>query len=315
MADLETVDDAIEETARQQVLPVAPLLTSASQQWDNIRLEVSHQPVWKTPAHCHVNHVIGIYKFEHSGQFQLNIADQQYTQDVQQDCMLITPAGLFHSEQWNQPTEILLLSFHPNYLNQIALKKLEFTQTLQQSYPSQILPLLAPVDPTIECIGQLLKQSLQTEKKSNPLYIHSLGTAFATHVFEHYAIQKNYDDQSWLGLSPYHLKKIIEHINSSLHKPISINELAQILNINQYYFCKLFKKSMGISPYQYILQKRVERAKKLLKISVLSIIEIAMECGFANQSHLTKHFHKFTGLTPKAYRNLEEYTYPEEYRN
>jgi AraC family transcriptional regulator len=60
---------------------------------------------------------------------------------------------------------------------------------------------------------------------------------------------------------------------------------------------------VGIAPYKYVLQQRVERAKQLLKDEERAIVDIALECGFANQTHLNKHFRKFTGMTPKGYRN------------
>ncbi|NJO43692.1 MAG: helix-turn-helix transcriptional regulator [Cyanobacteria bacterium CRU_2_1] len=69
-----------------------------------------------------------------------------------------------------------------------------------------------------------------------------------------------------------------------------------------YYFCELFKQSIGVAPYQYVLQQRVERAKQLLKDEKRAIVDIALECGFANQTHLNKHFRKLTGMTPKSYR-------------
>jgi AraC family transcriptional regulator len=59
---------------------------------------------------------------------------------------------------------------------------------------------------------------------------------------------------------------------------------------------------MGIAPYQYVIQQRVELAKQLLKCRDVAISEVALACGFANQSHFTKHFRKLTRITPKAYR-------------
>jgi AraC family transcriptional regulator len=82
-----------------------------------------------------------------------------------------------------------------------------------------------------------------------------------------------------------------------------LEAIAQHLNMSVYYFCDLFKQSVGIAPYKYVLQQRVERAKLLLKDEERAIVDIALECGFANQTHLNKHFRKFTGMTPKDYRN------------
>ncbi|WP_258001471.1 helix-turn-helix domain-containing protein, partial [Fischerella thermalis] len=64
------------------------------------------------------------------------------------------------------------------------------------------------------------------------------------------------------------------------------------------------KQSMGIAPYQYVIQQRVEKSKQLLKQGKVTITDIALQCGFANQSHFTKHFRQITGVTPKAYQQL-----------
>jgi AraC family transcriptional regulator len=72
--------------------------------------------------------------------------------------------------------------------------------------------------------------------------------------------------------------------------------------MSQFHFSYLFKQSIGTSPYQYLLQQRIERAKKLLKESDRPIIDIALECGFNSHSHLTKTFRQLTGITPKVYR-------------
>ncbi|MFB2893510.1 helix-turn-helix domain-containing protein [Aerosakkonemataceae cyanobacterium BLCC-F50] len=99
------------------------------------------------------------------------------------------------------------------------------------------------------------------------------------------------------------LRQALDYIQEHLGEDISLEAIANYLNISQYHFSHLFKESMGISPYQYVLQQRVERAKQLLKQRELTIAEITVECGFANQAHLFKHFHKFLGMSPTKYRS------------
>lgn len=79
--------------------------------------------------------------------------------------------------------------------------------------------------------------------------------------------------------------------------------MAQEVGMSKYYFCRLFKQSTGISPHQYLIQQRLERAKQLLLQSKLSITKIAQTVGFSEQSQLTRHLKRATGLTPKQLRN------------
>ena len=105
------------------------------------------------------------------------------------------------------------------------------------------------------------------------------------------------------GLSLQKFQVAIDYINAHLESSISIKDLAQVTQINSdHYFCRLFKQSTGITPYQYVIGQRIEKAKQLLKQNDLSLVEIAMMCGFSSQSSFNRTFRKLVGTTPKNYR-------------
>ena len=87
-----------------------------------------------------------------------------------------------------------------------------------------------------------------------------------------------------------------------MSKGIKLEDLASYIGITQFHFSRLFKQSTGMSPHQYVMQQRIERAKQLLKKADISIADIAFNCGFSSQSHLGKYFRPFTGMTPRKYR-------------
>ena len=72
--------------------------------------------------------------------------------------------------------------------------------------------------------------------------------------------------------------------------------------MSTHYFCHLFKQSTGIAPYQYVIQQRIAKAKKLLKRQDLSLVDVALACGFISQSAFNRTFKKHVGTTPRKYR-------------
>ncbi|WP_293195812.1 MULTISPECIES: helix-turn-helix domain-containing protein [unclassified Microcoleus] len=105
------------------------------------------------------------------------------------------------------------------------------------------------------------------------------------------------------GLPQRQLLQVLEYINEHLSQDIKLADLAALLGMSQFHFSHMFKVAVGIAPYQYLLQQRIERAKELLQQKERSIAEIALECGFNSHSHLSKQFRQLTGMTPTAYRD------------
>ncbi|MCM1983895.1 helix-turn-helix domain-containing protein [Lyngbya confervoides] len=104
------------------------------------------------------------------------------------------------------------------------------------------------------------------------------------------------------GLPDYQLRQVLNYIEASLAEEIQLADLAGLLNMSPFHFGRMFKQSMGISPHQYLIQQRLERAKYFLKHSNLAILDIALECGFSSHSHLSKQFRRVHGTTPNTFR-------------
>jgi AraC family transcriptional regulator len=128
-----------------------------------------------------------------------------------------------------------------------------------------------------------------------------LGTALAARLVQNYAVTKPIEFKA-SGLSRSQLQRVIDYIQANLTQNLSILDLATLTSMSESHFSRSFKRSVGIAPYQYLMQQRVERAKQLLEKRSITISTIALDCGFANQTHLTKVFRQMTGMTPKAYQ-------------
>lgn len=108
------------------------------------------------------------------------------------------------------------------------------------------------------------------------------------------------------GLQPRRLQRVFSHIRENVARDLSVTELAEVVGMSQYYFSKLFKMSTGITPHQYVMRQRVERAQEYLRQSRTGLADIATQVGFQTQSHFTSVFRRLVGATPKHYRMLHQ---------
>ena len=104
------------------------------------------------------------------------------------------------------------------------------------------------------------------------------------------------------GLPKTRLNRALEYIEANLDRDLHLDELAKACGFSSFHFAKLFKQSTGASPHQYVLERRLERAKALLRMPELSLSQISLDTGFADQSHLTNVFRKFLGVSPAKFR-------------
>ena len=208
-------------------------------------------------------------------------------------------SGFWH---WESTDECLMFAIKPAFLSQVAMKN-----DCARSDRIEILPVLKTRDPILDALAVQFQQEMENAEFGNLMYIESLANQFAIHLLRQYCafpnLNPNLNKKYTGGLSPYKLKQVIEYINDNLDRQLKLNDIAQLIDISQYYFCRLFRESTGVSPYKYVIQQRVAKAKNALENSKLSLADIAYECGFSSQSQMTQHFRISVGVTPKVYRD------------
>jgi AraC family transcriptional regulator len=98
------------------------------------------------------------------------------------------------------------------------------------------------------------------------------------------------------------MRRIRDFVEAHLETDIRLDMMAAVCGRSTEYFVRIFKATAGVSPYQYVLNLRIDRAKELLGVEGSSIADVALRCGFSHQEHLTRMFRRFTGVTPGRYR-------------
>jgi AraC family transcriptional regulator len=104
------------------------------------------------------------------------------------------------------------------------------------------------------------------------------------------------------GLSVWRTQRALSYIEANLGSKIGVAEMSALTNLSKSYFCRAFKRTLGASPMAYVSIKRIERAKALIISTSERLSEIALECGFVDQSHLNRNFCRIVGMTPGSWR-------------
>ncbi|MCL1126620.1 helix-turn-helix domain-containing protein [Shewanella surugensis] len=106
------------------------------------------------------------------------------------------------------------------------------------------------------------------------------------------------------GLSPQVKRRVTDFMQAHFHRQIYLHELATLAQLSEYHFCRMFKQSFAATPQAYLCQLRIEQTQALIKQNQHNLTEIALDCGFANQSHMGRYFKQQLGISPSAFKRL-----------
>lgn len=254
------------------------------------------------------------------GKFRLEINMEAFS--VSSECFYFINPGELHSiitetsdSHWEDAIVFSpgILSFDSyddaqiHMVKPIQNGKLLFPRCIEPQHPA-FLPLQNAFLDIMHAFGQRTEDSpsdssLVTNDLTSQLYIKAsllyiLATLSAHKLFM--PSDKNFDKRVET------IKTALTYIRSNYREKIYICDLAKQVNLNEQYFCRLFKKAIGCSPITYINEYRVRQAKRLLEESDLAVTEICLECGFNNQGNFLQEFRKRTGTTPLQYRKHAE---------
>ncbi len=156
-------------------------------------------------------------------------------------------------------------------------------------------------DPFARSCVEILLAEAHRGGRSNFPYVHAITRAVVLHLAQAFRAegQTSATDHQDSGLR---LDAMLDFIDSRLAEPLRLEALAIHAGVSRAHFVRRFRQVTGLSPHRYITQRRIERAKELLRDSHWSVAQIALEVGFGNQSHFTQVFHAYTGQTPRDFQ-------------
>lgn len=211
------------------------------------------------------------------------------------DIDIIPPGTPSHWELKDKDTA-LLLAISPSLLGRAAEESGADATKIQISNRFQIR------DPQMEQIGWALKAEMEADYSGGKAYFDSLSLALTTALLKRHSSTVVDASRYRYGMSGCRLRKVLDYIEENLSRDLSLQEIADVAGLSVSHCKTAFSRSAGTPIHQYIIQRRVERAKELLAREGISISQVAAETGFTHKSHLAFHTRRTYGLSPTGLR-------------
>jgi AraC family transcriptional regulator len=187
------------------------------------------------------------------------------------------------------------------YLSRASLDEFAFDQGIR-GIKGLASSRLAFQDRVMWGLANALLDSVERATERSTLFIDHVALTFCAHVVKAYGNAAVPDDTASGGLSPWQLRRVLDFISAHLNDDHSIAELARECGLSSGYFSRAFRQTTGVTPHQWVIRRKVERARQLLLGNGLGLADIALVCGFVDQSHFTRVFTKLEGESPGRWR-------------
>ena len=158
------------------------------------------------------------------------------------------------------------------------------------------------VDPRVVALVSAVNAERAAGFPSGRLFLDSVEQALALSLVDGYAVRRPSPVIFRGGLAPARLRKVTEFVDAKIDEDLTLEQMADLVNLSVAHFSQMFRKSTGLSPHQFVLQSRVERAKKILRTADTRVLDVAVACGFKTQQHFARVFRQVCGVSPTEYR-------------
>jgi AraC family transcriptional regulator len=268
------------------------ILTSAGRSWNGLEADFVHIPRGRSVVPGGELHSLGIH-FGPPVRADCSIGGKRMRRVQKPGDMDIVPAGMDGSWEDDADCQILRLSLHPSFLNQVA------EDLGRDASNIELLPRFQVRDARIEGIGRAVKADLEADTPSDPLFIELLANALAVRLIETastgFSAPENRGEPK---LSVRQLRLLTEFIETNLDQKLQLSDLATVVGVSVTRLKTLFRNSTGVAVHQYVIRRRVEYARALMSTTMMPASEVAIAAGFSHQSHMTTTMRRLLGQTP-----------------
>jgi AraC family transcriptional regulator len=246
----------------------------------------SHHPVAR---HTHNFHGVTLI-LSSPGHVEWHFGEgQEYSGRPSVGDVVICPAFMPTLARWERPFESISVRLSTGLLDRVAERA--------GLGLSGLRPAAMRRDPFAGEIARKLADDASADRRGRAILAESLGTALAVHLLREYGDEDGRARRRAIGLPDGTIRRVTDHIERHLDGDLSVDRLADLAGLSPYHFIRLFRAATGTTPRQYVIRRRVERARELLT-GGSGIAEAAARVGFSSQSHLHRYVRRLLGLTP-----------------
>ena len=287
--------EVVREGRVEPFVHTRPTRTSAAACWSGLALEnYSNAPVI-VPRHEHLEHFVHVV-LRGSVKYEVLTGGKTRRYQSGPGTTFILPRGTIDELRWGGPTDRIVVAIHSNLLTG-ALDETNGRTDIEMTEHWNL------TDRNIMAVLLAMTTDLDEGSPSGRLYGDSLANALAVYLLTRYTT-RHYLPERYRGALPRHLlKRVLDHIEEHLAADISLTQLATVAGMSAHYFAELFRQSTGHAPYRYVLLRKIERAKQILRHPQRSVLDVALDVGFQNPSHFARTFRKFVGVSPSQFRS------------
>jgi AraC family transcriptional regulator len=190
------------------------------------------------------------------------------------------------------------------YLSRSALDVIAQDSDADTIKTLDVRPGKAFSDPVFSQLASMLRGVIDRPEELNGLFVDHILHAFGTHAAQAYGGMRAFVRPPRGGLAPWQERRARELMDAGVESDVTLLQLASECRLSVSHFAKAFRQSTGKAPHRWLMERRVDRAKDLLSNPEIPLIDVSLGCGFASQSHFTRIFTMFVGVSPGKWRRM-----------
>lgn len=211
--------------------------------------------------------------------------------------IIMTPAGTKSGWRWFAQSDVIVVTLEPTAVARFAERELGMLLDERQFRDTPQF-----LDADLCAAGVMLRDTIEAGDVSSTVMFEAMARVFLVKLLKRFGERHPEDVARFAKFTSKHYQRVLVYMRAHLDQTITIEDMAREVAMSPSHFSRVFKETMNRTPMQFVMSYRIEQALKLMADPALSLSEVAIACGFADQAHFSRSFKQAVGQSPRAYR-------------